>query len=85
MRILFGIVLVILGALLVIKTEPIYNFFGPVPFAEKYIHSEGGSRLFYKLIGITIILVGFSLITGLHRGFFEWIGRSLFGGFVPEA
>lgn len=84
MRIIGGLLLAVVGALIVIYTEPIYNFFGPIPLAEKYIHTEGGSRLLYKLIGVTLIFVGFSFATGLHRGFFEWLARRFFGGFVPQ-
>lgn len=85
MRFILGFVLAIVGVAMVIKTEPLYEFFGPIPFAEKYISTEGGSRLLYKLIGIAITLVGFLLITGLHVSFINWIAVNFFGALVPQA
>jgi hypothetical protein len=64
-RILLGIFLVAIGSVMVIKSEAIYNFFGPVQWAENKLGADGGSRLFYKLIGIAIILLGFIVATGL--------------------
>ena len=66
------------GSVIVIKAEAVYRFFGPVQWAEDKIGSEGGSRLFYKLIGILIIFLGFSVATGLWfdilNGFTRMIG-----------
>lgn len=66
------------GSVIVIKSEAVYSFFGPVQWAENKIGSEGGSRLFYKLIGILIIFLGFSVATGLWfdilNGFARMIG-----------
>ena|GEM_PF-491337 len=77
-RILLGLLLVAAGSVIVIKAEAIYNFFGPVQWAEDKLGSEGGSRLFYKIIGILIIFLGFSVATGLWfdilNGFARMIG-----------
>ncbi len=79
-----GLLLPGLGYLLVWKTNMFYEFFGPLPVAEKYIHSEGGSRLLYKLIGVTLIFIGFLFLTGLHVGFIEWIAKNFFGALAPQ-
>ena len=65
MRILVGLGLALVGFLMVWKAEWIYENFGTVAWAETHIHSEGGSRLFYKLLGLGLILLGFSTATGL--------------------
>ena len=64
-RILLGIFLVAVGSVMVIKSEALYNFFGPVQWAENKLGSDGGSRLFYKLIGMAIIFLGFIVATGI--------------------
>ena len=48
------------------KTESWFNFFGRIAFAEKYLGTGGGSRLFYKLIGLLGIVIGMLLVTGLY-------------------
>ncbi len=83
-RILLGCSLVLFGTFMTIKSNMFFEFFGAVKFAEKYLHSEGGSRLFYKLFGIGLILLGFVIITNLYGGVIEWIGYNLFGAFIPE-
>jgi len=64
-RIILGFILVIIGALIVIKAEWFFQNFGRVPWAESHLGAEGGSRLFYKLIGLVIIIIGFLVITNL--------------------
>lgn len=76
-RILIGSILVALGVYFVLKTEVVYGFFGSVPFAEKYL-GGGGSRLFYKLLGIIFCLVGFLWATNLWAAFIQGTIGSLF-------
>ena len=71
MKFILGIILSIVGFTLVWKTEGWFSFFGRIAWAEKYLGTEGGSRLFYKLIGILIIIVGLLLITGLYDSFMQ--------------
>lgn len=75
MRYLISILAVALGALIVIKSEKIYNALGPVQWAEQKLGTSGGSRLFYKLIGIGIIFVSFFYMSGILQG----IGYAIFG------
>lgn len=68
-HIIFGIILVIIGALAIVKTEWIIENFGTNAWAESKFGFEGGSRLFYKLIALVAIFIGFLLITNLWEGF----------------
>ncbi len=79
-RIILGLVIVVIGALVTIKSEWIYQNFGSIPSADKYLGTEGGSRLAYKLIGILISIIGFLMITGLHRA----VLGGLVGLFTPS-
>lgn len=76
-RILIGVVLVAIGVALVIKTATFRDFFGNVPFAEKYL-GGGGTNIFYKFLGIVIILVGFLFATNLWTAFLQATLGSLF-------
>lgn len=80
MRILFGLIGLVVGALIVIKAEWFYQNFGTVPWAEAHLGSEGGSRLFYKLIGLAAILLSFLYISGLLENILLSIFGPLFGG-----
>ncbi|MBI2984081.1 MAG: hypothetical protein HYY50_00410 [Candidatus Kerfeldbacteria bacterium] len=70
-----------LGALLVIKTQWFYNFTGPIDWAEQHLGTEGGTRLFIKLIGIAIILGAFLWVTGglqaILNGIFKPFAQTL--------
>jgi len=68
-KIILGIIFAGIGTLVILKTEWIINNFGTNAWAEAKFGFSGGSRLFYKLIGIIIIIVGFLLITGMWEGF----------------
>ncbi len=74
MRYLIGLLLVMAGAVIVWKSEWIYRNFGEVAWAEKHLGTEGGTRLFYKLLGLAVIFLGFFVISGI------W--ELLLGGFV---
>ncbi len=76
-NIIIGIIIMIVGFLMVWKTIWFYNFFGRIGWAEKYISTEGGSYLAYKLIGILAIFIGFFLATG-------WINDILIAIFAPK-
>jgi len=77
-RILIGILVSIGGFIIVWKTQIMLDTVGPIEWAEKNL-GGGGSRLFYKLLGTLIIVIGFMVITNL---FDEIVGggiKSLFG------
>ncbi len=72
-KILLGLVMMAAGALFTIKSEAIYNNFGPIAWFEQHLGTEGGSRLGYKLIGIVVFFFGLLMATGLINGFLLWI------------
>lgn len=65
LRVLLGIGIISVGTFFVIKTEWFLENFGRIEWAEEHLGFEGGSRLFYKLIGILIIILGFLVVSGL--------------------
>ncbi len=74
-RLLVGSILVAIGAFFVLRTAVIYDFFGSLPSAEKYL-GGGGTRLAYKLIGIVLCLVGFLWAFNLWGAFLQGtVGR----------
>lgn len=73
MHIIFGLIVAVLGVLITIKSEAIYGVFGPIAFFEKYLGTEGGSRLGYKLAGILIFFIGIMMATNVFGEFMGWI------------
>jgi hypothetical protein len=73
MYILWGAIHIVVGTLIVIKSESLLNAFGRISFFEKYLGVEGGSRLGYKLIGILTIFIGILIITNMIGGFLTWL------------
>jgi len=73
MNILIGIIIIVIGALMVIKSEAMLNAFGRIEFFERQLGTEGGSRLGYKLIGLLAIFIGALIMTNLIGGFLEWV------------
>jgi hypothetical protein len=63
-----GIIFVIIGSFLVIKTAWFRNFFGPIPWFDKHLGYEGGTTFGYKIIGIICIILGFLLIFDMFEG-----------------
>lgn len=76
MKYLIGIIAILVGCFLVIKTEWFIQNFGTNAWAEQHMGTSGGTRLMYKLIGIAIICIAMLGMTGLLGG----IILSLFGG-----
>ena len=73
MNILIGIIIFVIGALMVIKSEVMLNAFGRIEFFERQLGAEGGSRLGYKLIGLLAIFIGMLVMTNMIGGFLGWI------------
>jgi hypothetical protein len=72
MFIIWGLMIIAIGAIIVIKSEVFLNFFGRISFFEKFLGAEGGSRLGYKIIGILAIFIGILVATNLFGGFITW-------------
>ncbi|MEK7131550.1 MAG: hypothetical protein AAB797_02335 [Patescibacteria group bacterium] len=69
MRYIIGIIMVLVGVFLILKTEWFIQNFGTNAWAEEHLGSNGGTRLMYKLIGIVFIFFGFLAITNMIEGF----------------
>ncbi|MFZ6015758.1 MAG: hypothetical protein ACOYUZ_05415 [Patescibacteria group bacterium] len=78
-RIIFGLIIVALGAVMVIYTNKFYDFFGSMNWADRYL-GAGGSRLMYKFIGIIVSLVGFMWMTNLWEPFL----KATLGSILPR-
>ena len=65
MKYLVASLAIAVGAILVIKTEWFIQNFGTSSWAEEHMGTSGGTRLFYKLVGIVIIIIAFLGISGL--------------------
>ncbi len=73
MNIVLGLIFLAVGALITIKSEAMLSAFGRISVFEKYLGTEGGSRLGYKLVGVLLSFFGILLLTGLMGGFLRWI------------
>lgn len=78
LRILAGIAIAGAGVFMVIRTRNILDFFGPFDWAEAKL-GNGGSNLFYKLVGVVVIFLGFMVATDLWNAFLNATLGSLFG------
>lgn len=76
-RIIVGLIVCAVGYLMVWKPGAFYEFIGPLGFAEKLF--MGGSKSFYKMFGIVVILIGFLVVTNLHVAFFGGLFSFFFG------
>lgn len=77
MRVFLGLILSAGGVFMVVKTRVFLDFFGTVEWAEAKL-GGGGSNLFYKLLGIVFILIGFILVFNLWDAFLQATVGSLF-------
>lgn len=69
MQIGIGVAMTIVGVLIVIFSEPIYNFTGSIDFVER--RAPGNSRSFIKLLGILLIILGIMTFSGLWAIIFK--------------
>ncbi len=79
LRIFLGLLGTAIGVVLIIKTEWFIENFGRIDWAEQKLGTEGGTRLFYKLIGLVFIFVAFTYMTGLWQAFLQATLGQLFG------
>jgi len=72
-RIIAGLVIVGIGFIFIWKTEAFLRSIGRIDWAERKL---GGTRNFYKLLGIIVIFIGLLTMTGMIGGFIQGtIGR----------
>ena len=60
-----GLALIGGGLAITIKSEAVYSSMGPIAWAEDKMASMGGSRMFYRLFGLGLSLVGILMATNL--------------------
>ena len=65
-----GIIIIAVGALMVAKTVWFLRMFGRIAWAEAKLGAEGGTRIFFKILGVVAIIVGFLIMTETLQG---WI------------
>ncbi|EKD32831.1 MAG: hypothetical protein ACD_76C00139G0005 [uncultured bacterium] len=65
LRIFFGLLIAAIGFSMTWKTEWYLSIFGRVEWAERHLGVEGGTRLFYKLLGIVVVIIGVFLAANL--------------------
>ncbi|MCU0680063.1 MAG: hypothetical protein MUF50_02030 [Planctomycetes bacterium] len=68
MNFILGLLAILAGIGIVLKTEAILREFGRIKFFEDHLGVEGGSRLGYQLCGVLCILLGILTMTGLIGG-----------------
>jgi hypothetical protein len=78
MRIFIGLLVMGLGVLFAFKTEWFLRMLGRVDFAER-VFGGGGTRFFYKLLGVFFCVIGILLVTNLFGNFMLWLFGGLFG------
>jgi hypothetical protein len=69
MRYLLGIIFIGVGFLITWKANTVMSIFGRIGWAETHLGTEGGSRLFYRLLGLLIIILSFAYMSGCIEGF----------------
>jgi len=76
--------MLLLGSLIVAKSEKVLELFGRMEFFETKMGTMGGSRLGYKLIGLIFVFFGIITMTGLVDGFMNWALSPLLKYSVPQ-
>jgi hypothetical protein len=76
MKYFISTIMILIGIFLVIKTESFLKIFGYNEWAETKFASWGGSRAFYKLFGLALIIIALFIMTG-------WAGEILISIFSP--
>jgi hypothetical protein len=70
-----GIIVILVGIFMVLKTQWIVSFTGPIAWAEEHLGTEGGTRMFIKLLGVLMIILTLLAATGILG---DWL-KGIFG------
>jgi hypothetical protein len=73
---IIGLIAIVVGIILILKTEWFVENFGSIAWAEEHLGTEGGTRIMYKLIGLSMIILSVMGMTGL-------LGEIIIGTFGP--
>ncbi len=77
MSVIYGLVVLVIGVLMVIKADAFFHMFGEIPWAEANL--RGGSSQFYKFLGLVVCAIGILWATGLIQGIVIALLTPLFG------
>lgn len=70
---IFGFFLFAIGPFLILKTEWFLTSFGRNEWAEQKFSSYGGTRFFYKVLGLIMIFFGMTMMLDLFGGMVMWV------------
>ncbi|MCF7794947.1 hypothetical protein K9M50_01130 [Patescibacteria group bacterium] len=73
MQFILGILVIVLGVYMILKTEDVLRNFGSSSFFERHLGTEGGSRLGYKLLGLLLIFLGLVIMLGISDDFLRFL------------
>ena len=79
MKYIIGLLAIVVGTFMVIKTEWFEATFGASAWAEEHMGINGGTRMFYKLIGLVVIIIAMLGVTGLLGPIILSVFGGLFG------
>lgn len=68
MRYIIGIIAIVIGFIIIWKSEWLLQNFGRIDWAEIHLGADGGTRIFYKLLGLAIIIIAFLYMSGFIEG-----------------
>lgn len=71
MQYLIGTAVIVIGFLCMWKSEWVYQNFGVVAWAEENL--SGGTRAFWKLVGLALIVVAFLFMGGFVTNFLTFL------------
>lgn len=84
MSIIIGFLGVAVGFLVTWKSEWLLEQLGHIEWAEEHMGTMGGTRMFWKLLGIAFIFFSFLFMTGALQGIILSIFTPLFRGLAPS-
>lgn len=67
-KIIIGLIGIVIGFMAIWKSEWLLQNFGRIDWAEEKLGSDGGTRMFYKLFGLGLILLSFLFMFGFVEG-----------------
>ena len=76
-HIFIGILIVIIGFMVVWKTEWFLANFGRSDWADQKLGFEGGSHLLYKLIGVGLVFIGLFVVTNIWNDIMAGLAKLL--------
>ena len=78
-RILGGLAAVAVGMFFLFKSEVMLDFLGAIDAVDEKLGANG-TRLFYKLLGTIVVIVGFLVMTNLWGAFLD----ATLGSLIPH-